>query len=122
MLPTAADHRAMGRARLLAREHIPAGAENLLGEEHRPGVVPKVGAAGPTGMVVHGCDGRTTAPSLRVWRSARLLPLPQSATFHLVRIPTCVGIGPILTVRLGTGTIAESCSDAKSEPSHADLR
>jgi hypothetical protein len=104
---TPADHRAMGRVRLLAREHIPVGADNLVGEEHRPGVVLQVGAAGPIGTAARGYDGRTTAPSLQVWRSARSSPLPPSATSRLVRIPACAGIGPTPTGRLGTGTIAE---------------
>src|SRR5437867_1913610 len=97
--PTAADRQATHRARLLAREHIPAGADNLVGEEHRLGVVLQVGAAGPIGTAARGYDGRTTAPSLRVWRSARSLPLPPSATSRLVRIPACAGIGPIPTGR-----------------------
>ena len=53
------------------RVHIPAGAENLVGEERLPGGVLGIGAVGHIGMAVHGCDGRTMARSLRVSRSAR---------------------------------------------------
>ena len=55
-VPRAADHRAIGRVRLLARGHIPVGADNLVGEVRPAGVVLLVGAAGPIGTAAPGCD------------------------------------------------------------------
>ena len=69
-LPTTAIGKDTGRV-APGRAHIPAGAENLVGEERLPGGVLGVGVVGRIGMAVHGCDGRITARSLRVSRSAR---------------------------------------------------
>src|SRR5438874_122805 len=112
-LPTAADRPGLTHVRLPGQTHIPAGVVALVGEEQRPGVVLLVGAADLIGLGARGCGGRTTAPFLRVSHSARLLPLPPSATFHRVRIPACAGIGPTPTATPATGTIAEFWSPAE---------
>ena len=65
-LPTTAIGKGTSRVGLPGRAHIPAGAENLVGEERLPGGVLGVSVVGRIGMAVHGCDDRTTARSLRV--------------------------------------------------------
>jgi hypothetical protein len=70
-LLTTANGKSTSRVRLPGHAHIPAGAENLVGEERLPGGALGVGPVGRIGMAVHGCDGHTTARSLRVSRSAR---------------------------------------------------
>ena len=91
----------------LVGTHMGAGGENLGGEERLHGMVPVAGLAGPIGMGVRGCDGRTTAPSLQALHSERSLRLLPSATFHTVHIRTCAGTGPIRSEKPVIGTIAD---------------
>ena len=104
-------------AMVVVRAFITAGGENLDGAVHLHGMVPVAGLADPIGMGVRGCDGRTTAPSLRALRSERSLRLLQSDTFHTVHIRTCAGTGLIRTEKPVIGTIAD---DEATFTSHRD--
>ena len=104
-------------AMVVVRAIIMAGGENLGGEEHLHGMVPVAGLADPIGMGDRGCDGRTTAPSLRALHSERSLRLLQSDTFHTVHIRTCAGTGLIRTEKPVIGTIAD---DEATFTSHRD--
>ena len=92
------------------RAPIRVGAAIQVGVEPPRGADRKVGAADPTGTVVRGCGGHTTAPYLQAWLSARLSRLPLLDLCHPVRTPICAGIGQIPTAIAATGTIAEKSS------------
>ena len=57
-LLTTANGKSTSRVRLPGHAHIPAGAENLVGEERLPGGALGVGPVGRIGMAVHATGRR----------------------------------------------------------------